>query len=349
MLGLCFESVEKVALRTLPDPVIEQPTDAVVQVQLAGLCGSDLHPFFGREVGIEPGTVMGHEFVGVVTAVGSEVRAIKPGDRVFAPFTTNCGTCFFCQAGLTSRCAVGELFGWRQNKRGLHGGQAQAVRVPLADGTLMRIPAGMSDETAILLGDNLSTGYYAAEMVGIQPDGVYAVVGCGTVGLLAITAALRLGATKVFAIDPNESRLELAGRLGAICCDGEAAATAAILGATAGRGADGVMELVGLPAAQELAYRLIRPGGVMSVIGCHCAPHFAFSPADAYDKNLTYRTGRCPARHYMSQLAPALISDPIDLSWCITHRFDISDAAAAYDTFAYRKDGCAKAVLTFDV
>ncbi len=213
MLGLCFESVEKVALRTLPDSVIEQPTDAVVQVQLAGLCGSDLHPFFGREVGIEPGTVMGHEFVGVVTAVGSEVRTIKTGDRVFAPFTTNCGTCFFCQAGLTSRCQAGELFGWRQNNRGLHGGQAQFVRVPLADGTLMRIPAGMSDDTAILLGDNLSTGYYAAEMVGIQPDGVYAVVGCGTVGLLAITAALRLGANKVFAIDPNESRLALAGRL----------------------------------------------------------------------------------------------------------------------------------------
>ena len=106
-----------------------------------------------------------------------------------------------------------------------------------------------------------------------------------------------------------------------------------------------MMELVGLPSAQKAAYALIRPGGTMSVIGCHCTPNFAFSPADAYDKNLTYRTGRCPARHYMSKLLPQLLADPLDLSWCITHRYSINDAEQAYETFANRKNGCVKAIL----
>jgi threonine dehydrogenase-like Zn-dependent dehydrogenase len=210
----------------------------------------------------------------------------------------------------------------------------------------MRIPAGLSDETAILLGDNLSTGYFAAEMAGIGADGVYAVVGCGTVGLLAIDAANRIGATKIIAIDPVESRVNLAEKLGATGFTSSDEAVRAIAAATAGRGADAVVELVGLPAAQELAFRLIRPGGTMSVIGCHCSPQFAFSPTNAYDKNLTYRTGRCPARHYMDRLAHNLVTDPIDLSWCITHRFSIDEAVNAYETFAYRKNGCIKAVLS---
>ena len=165
------------------------------------------------------------------------------------------------------------------------------MRVPLADATLMKIPSGISDELALLLGDNLSTGYFAAEMAGIRSDGVYVVVGCGTVGLLSIVAALRLGAKSVMAIDPNESRLEFARSLGAMTFLDGAAAITAVADQTDGRGADGVMELVGLPEAQRLAYQLVRPGGTMSVIGCHCTPNFAFAPSDAYNKNLTYRTG----------------------------------------------------------
>ncbi len=210
----------------------------------------------------------------------------------------------------------------------------------------MRIPPGLPDETALLLGDNLSTGYFAAELVNVHAAGTYAVIGCGTVGLLTIAAALRRGAGTVIAIDPNESRGEVAGRLGAMAFSDADAAAQALGDLTAGRGADGVLELVGLPDAQQLAYSLIRPGGTMSVIGCHCTPHFSFSPADAYNKNLTYRTGRCPARYYMSRLVDELVTDPIDFSWCITHRFAITDAEAAYDTFAYGKDGCVKAVLT---
>jgi threonine dehydrogenase-like Zn-dependent dehydrogenase len=166
------------------------------------------------------------------------------------------------------------------------------------------------------------------------------------VGLLAIAAARRLGAGKIVAVDPALSRLRLATTLGAEGFPSANEAVAAVLDETGGRGADAVMELVGLPEAAKLAFRLIRPGGTMSVIGCHCSPNFAFSPANAYDKNLTYRTGRCPARHYMDRLAAELASEPIDLKWCITDRFDLQDAARAYDTFAYRKQGCVKAVLS---
>lgn len=347
MKAVCFEQVQRVAARELPDPVIEQAGDAIVRVELAGLCGSDLHPFFGREVGIDPGTVMGHEFVGEVLAVGEDVSGVDVGDRVCAPFTTNCGRCYYCRIGLTSRCSAGQLFGWRSDGVGLQGGQATHVRVPLADGTLLKIPSGVSDELALLLGDNLSTGYFAADMAGIDPAGVYVVVGCGTVGLLAILAAVRRGATKIVAIDPNAARLELARSLGATAFADEQQAINAVRDMTEGRGADGVMELVGLPAAQQLAYQLVRPGGTMSVIGCHCTPHFAFAPADAYDKNLTYRTGRCPARAYMGELAQELAEDPLDLSWCFTHRFTIDQASEAYDLFANRKDGVVKAVFEF--
>lgn len=347
MRGICFEDVERVGVRNVADPRIEDPRDAVVRVKLAGLCGSDLHPFFGREVGLEPGTVMGHEFVGHVQQVGGAVRRLSVGDRVCAPFTTNCGECFYCQRGLTSRCVQGSLFGWRQNGKGLHGGQAEYVRVPLADATLMKLTDAISDEVALLIGDNLATGSYCADMLQIEPDGVYAVVGCGTVGLLAILSAFAMGARSIVAVDPNAERREIARQHGAIAVADDAAALEAVRQATDGRGADGVMELVGLPAAQRLAFDLLRPGGMLAVIGCHCTPGFAFSPTEAYDKNVTYRTGRCPARHYMPLLAAQLQTQPIDLGWCISHRFTIEDARDAYATFAYRRAGCVKAVIDF--
>ncbi|QEG41188.1 alcohol dehydrogenase catalytic domain-containing protein [Roseimaritima ulvae] len=347
MRGVCFQSVEHIAPQDLPDAVIEAPTDAIVQVDMAGLCGSDMHPFFGREIGLDVGTVMGHEFVGRVVETGSQVRSVSVGDRVCAPFTTSCGQCEFCRRGLTARCVDGQLFGWRQDGEGLHGGQAQWVRVPLAEGTLVPVPDGIADETALLVGDNFSTGMYCADLAEVQPGRVYAVVGCGTVGLLAIMAALLRGATQVFAYDPVGTRRQRAQAVGASVCDSLEAFEAAVRQASEGRGADGVMELVGKPDAQRLAYDIISPGGILATIGCHCTPNFSFSPAELYDKNLTYRSGRCPARAYMPRLMQRLQTEPIDLSWCVTHRFPLSDAITAYDTFAYQKDDCVKAVLVF--
>lgn len=350
MRAICFQAIESVRVNSLEDPAIELASDAIVQVEMAGLCGSDLHPFFGREAGLDPGTVMGHEFVGRVIGVGEAVEHIRVGDRVCSPFTTCCGECFYCLRGLSSRCPAGQLFGWRTKGIGLHGGQAERVRVPLADGTLVKIDDQFDSVTALLLGDNLSTAYFGASMAiekATVADSVYAVVGCGTVGLLAIQAAVGMGVANLIAVDPNCARLGLASQLGATVFDNDADAIAEIRTMTAGRGADGVMEFVGLPDAQRLAYELVRPGGKISAIGCNCTPHFAFSPAQAYDKNLTFSTGRCPARSYMQWLPQVLASEPLDCSWCVTHRFDIEDAVAAYETFAYGKDECIKAVIEF--
>ena len=346
MRGICFHGIEDVRLNSLVEPVISDPTDAIVRVSTAGVCGSDFHPYFGREVGIDVGTAMGHEFVGEVVETGRSV-SMRKGTRVCAPFTTNCGKCFFCERGLTSRCESGQLFGWRANGEGLHGGQAEFVRVPLADATLVEVPRDVGDEIALLVGDNLSTGRFCAELAGVGPDRVCAVVGCGTVGLLAAVSARQMGTTEIVAIDPVESRRETARMLGFMTCHPDGAGKA-MRELNASRGADCVMELVGLPDAQRLAYNLVRPGGTMAVIGCHCTPGFSFSPSDAYEKNLTYRTGRCPARHLMPRVFDELANSPLDLSWCVTHRFPPAEGPRAYDVMANQKDGCIKAVIDFD-
>ena len=202
--------------------------------------------------------------------------------------------------------------------------------------------------SALLLGDNFSTGYYCAEMAGVKPGGCYAVVGCGTVGLLCIMVAKSMGAEKIFALDLVAERRQQAESLGAIGLDaGDAQAVDLIRQQTAGHGVDAVMELVGVPAAQTLAYQLLRPGGTMSVIGCHCTPNFSFSPVDAYDKNLTYRTGRCPARHYMDLLTDRVTSGEFEIDSFVSNRFSPDDCVEAYDVFSNRKDGCLKAVFEF--
>lgn len=347
MKGACFQEIQQVRVSELDAPEVQSSGDAIVKVSLAGLCGSDLHAFFGREAGLDPGTVMGHEFVGTIVDVGKDVSNFENGDRVYVPFSTNCGQCFYCKQGLTSRCPKGELFGWMQDGNGLHGGQSELVRVPLAEGSLMKVPEGVSDVAALLLGDNFSTGYYCAELAEVKPGGVYAVVGCGTVGQLCIMSALQMGAKKVFAFDLVSERRNQAEALGAIPLEPSDESIQSVLQATCGRGVDGVMELVGLPPAQQLAYRLMRPGGVMSVIGCHCTPNFAFSPVDAYDKNLTYRTGRCPARFYMDKLTQRVADGEFNLEPFVTHRFGIDECELAYEVFSGQKDGCTKAVFEF--
>ena len=215
MKALTFHRVEDIRYDTVPDPGREEPDDVLVRVEWAGLCGSDLHPYFGREKGLDPGTVVGHEMVGEVVETGHEVSRFRKGQRVVSPFTTSCGRCFYCRRGLTARCERGQLFGWVEQGRGLNGGQAELVRVPLADSTLLAVPEGVAPELALLAGDVLATGFFCASMGDIEPGATVAVVGCGPVGLMAVIGAREHGAQRIFALDRVQERLDLARYYGA--------------------------------------------------------------------------------------------------------------------------------------
>lgn len=343
---MTFNGKETIEYETIPDPYVMAPTDAIVEVDLTALCGSDLHIYHERETGIDIGTVMGHEFVGTVADIGSDVRNFRRGDRVMSPFTTSCGECFFCRRGLTCRCIHGQLFGWVANGIGLHGAQAEYVRVPLADPTLLAIPGGISREKALLIGDVFPTGYYSADMAGIGLGDTCVVIGCGAVGLMAVLSARHLGAEMVYAIDSVERRLELAGRFGAIPLNfRKLDPVAAVIDETNGRGADAVLEAVGSAEAGRTAYELVRPGGTIAVVGVHTEDRLPFTPAEAYDKNLTYRVGRCPARHYMELLIPVLQDKQYDIASIISHRLPLEEGPAAYEMLDKKEDNCTKVVL----
>ena len=356
MRGLVFAGIEKIEFQTgLVEPKIEKPTDVIVAVRRAGICGSDLHQFFGRER-IAPGTIPGHEFVGEVVAVGGEVRNFRTGDQVFSPFTTSCGRCFFCQDGLSARCDSWQFFGYQppegveDDGRGIQGAQSELIRVPLADTTLVKLPSTLSIEEGMLLGDNFTTGFFCADQGNIQPDGVTVVLGCGAVGLSAIVAARHLGAETIVAVDGVPSRRHRAEALGAIVASpDDAPDLVQQLVASNGRGgADSILEAVGSPPAQQLAYQLVRSGGVISAVGMHTAPHFAFSPEDAYNRNLTYRAGRCPVRSYLDRLLPEIESGvlQVPVTQIITHgRFPLCDGPEAYRMFSQREDDCVKILL----
>ena len=346
MKALTFQGKENIVFEHVADPSVLAASDAIVRVEMAGLCGSDLHVYHCRETGLDNGTVMGHEFVGEIVDMGRDIKRFKRGDRVFSPFTTSCGVCFYCQIGLTCRCEKGSFYGWVEKGAGLHGGQAEYVRVPLADTTLLPLSMDLTIEQGLLLGDIFSTGYYCADMANIQPKGTYVVIGCGPVGLMAVVGAKNLGATQLFAVDTIPERLEKAKAFGAIPLNPLSIdVIEKIKSVTNGRGADAVLEVVGNPSASRLAMDLVRPGGTISTVGVHTTAHFSFSPVDAYNKNLTYKVGRCPARFYAEKLIREEVVHQYDIASIISHRFPLADGATAYRIFDKKEDNCLKSVL----
>ncbi|MCB9884895.1 MAG: alcohol dehydrogenase catalytic domain-containing protein [Planctomycetes bacterium] len=349
MHAVTFRSPFEVACVEVTDPVLEAPTDAIVRVELAAICGSDLHVYRGVEAGLDPGTVLGHEFLGTITAVGAAVQRHRRGDRVVSPFSSCCGACWFCQRGLTSRCQDSQLFGWVQDGRGLQGGQAELVRVPHADASLVAVPADVGLEPALLAGDVLATGFHAAAQGEVGAGDVVVVIGLGPIGLCALLGSKERGAGAVFGVDSVPERLELAARFGGVPLDHSAQdVDAAVRAATGGRGADVVIEAVGHADATALAWRLARNGGTLSVPGVHNEPAFALRPGQLYDKNLTYRTGRAPVRALMPELLARLRRGDLDLAALISHRLPLADAAHGYSLFERKLDRCTKVLLVPD-
>jgi threonine dehydrogenase-like Zn-dependent dehydrogenase len=343
MHGLTFEGPGSITYHShLPDPTIEEPTDVIIRVDRTGLCGSDLHPYEGRERA-RPGVVPGHEAIGTVTGVGANVAGFSVGDRVIVPFTTSCGACKPCLIGLSARCENGDLFGWGDPDDlpapAVHGGQASMLRVPLAEGTLVPIPDRVSDAQAVLLTDNLPTGWYAAERSDPIVGEAAFVVGLGSVGLSAVAALRALGADPVFAFDPVEDRLVRAEMLGA---------SPLTSGAGLGTGVVSVVEAAGTSAAQEYAFESVRPGGTLSVIAVQTSPDFPFTPVNAYDANITVRFGRAPVRSVLNRILPMIDSEALQIpdESIVTHPDEaLEDGPNLYRAFAGREPGMVKALF----
>ena len=356
MRALTLQGPGKIELRSdLPEPRLRDERDAIVAVRRAGLCGSDLHPYHGRE-SLKPGTIPGHEFTGEVVEIGAAVRGFRTGDQVFGAFSTSCGECRPCRDGISARCEQGQLFGYcpvdgdPEDARWLQGAQAEFVRVPLADGTLLPLPDDMSDAQALLLGDNFTTGFHCASQAGLRADGVSVVLGCGAVGLSAVVAARFLGAETIVAVDPIEKRRIRAQQLGAVPATPESAREIVqeLASGRGGRGADSVLEAVGGSAAQRLGFELLAPGGTLSAVGVHVEQHFAFSPGAAYDLNMSYRAGRCPVRSILDVVLPLVEEGRLEVpaeELVDSEALPLSEGAAAYRRFADRSGDGRKLLL----
>ncbi|MFN8622740.1 MAG: alcohol dehydrogenase catalytic domain-containing protein [Chloroflexota bacterium] len=326
---------ENLQLIDAPDPAIAAPTDAIVRVTTTALCGADLFPYHGYVPGFLPGTILGHEFVGVVEAVGSGVSAVKVGDRVVSNSTISCGQCTACRAGRSSQCPDRALFGYSGVYQQLHGGQAELVRIPVADRALKVIPAGVTDEQAVFVADMLPTGYSGFRRADLTSGDVAVVVGCGTVGLMAILFATRVART-VIAVDGIPERRALAERLGAVAVAPDAAA-AVIAEATDGLGADGVIEAAGSPGALTAAIGFARGQGTISVIGAHFEPDFPLNMGLMFEKELTLRVTWGHGFNDRDRILAMLASGAIDPTPTITHRFALADAPEAYRVFDGRQ------------
>src|SRR5947208_322896 len=318
-----------------PDPAVAAPTDAVVRVVFGCVCGSVLWYYRGESPhALGP---IGHEFIGVVEQVGSDVVGIAKGDLVVAPFTYSDGTCAHCRAGWTSNCVAGGSFG----NHGIDGGQGQAVRVPFADATLVRVPgSGHSDATLrslLTLSDVMCTGHHAAVSGGVRPGTIVAVVGDGAVGLCALIAACRLGAARVIALSRNPSRQEMARSFGAtdIVAERGDAAVQAVLELTGGIGVDGALECVGTGEAMATAFAIARPGSVVGAIG---APHGVEVPIETVIfRNVGLRGGVAPVRRYIPELLDDVLEGRINPGRACDFATDLHGIVEAYTAVNQRR------------
>ncbi len=342
MKAVVLAGVGDLRLETVPDPELVEAGDALVRVTRTGLCGADLFPFHGHTPGFEDGTILGHEFVGVVEAVGPAVSGLERGDRVVSTSTISCGECAHCRAGRPSQCLSRALFGYSGVYQRLDGGQAELVRVPFAERSLFVVPAAVSDDAAVFVADMLPTGYNAVKRADLEQGDVAAVLGCGTVGLMAILFARRV-ARRVIAVDGIESRRALAASFGAEAVAPEDA-QAAVEDATEGLGADGVIEAAGAPAALTAAMSMVRGLGTVSVVGAHFEPDFPLNNGLMFEREMTLRVTWGHPFNDRARILAMMAEGTIDPLPAVTHRFPLAEAQEAYRVFDDRQ--AVKVLLT---
>lgn len=318
-----------VRVENVPDPKIQNPTDAIVRVVRSCICGSDLHPYHNLPASGE-GAPMGHEFLGVVEELGSEVSGLNRGDLVVAPFAFADNTCVFCREGLHTSCLDGGFFGPASGC----GGQAEAVRVPQAQGTLVRLPVGEDSEllpSLLTLSDVYGTGYHAAKTARVSPRTTVTVIGDGAVGLLAVLSARQLGAERIVLMGRHKDRTDLGVEFGAtdVVAERGEEGIERVRELTGGEGTHAVLECVGHLSAYEMAVGAVRPGGVISRVG---VPQYEEAPAGRtlFGPNLTLTGGPAPVRAYIGELLPDVLEGSVQPGRVFDRTIGLDDVPDGY-------------------
>lgn len=343
MRAVTFQAPGEVRVDEVAEPELLAADDAIVRVDASGICGSDLHIYHGR-VRIEPGFVIGHEFVGEVIAAGDEVTRVAVGDRVLGTYATACGKCFFCRREEFHKCDESRVFGHGATLGSLQGAQAEQVLVPHANLALRRVPEGLSDEVALFAGDVMGTAFHAIASRPLAEGETAAILGLGPVGLCAVQAAKAAGASEVVAIDTVEDRLRMAGSFGATPIHlTEQDPRAEVKQLTEGRGVDLSVEAVGHPEALDLALRLARKAGTVSVTGVYaerCEVHMGV----LWIKALTLTSGHANVIKHLDRVLELLSSGKLDPAPLVTHHMKLDEAPEAYRVYDNRE--ALKIVLT---
>ncbi|GAA4265852.1 zinc-dependent alcohol dehydrogenase [Frondihabitans peucedani] len=377
MKAMTYRGPYRIRVEEKDIPRIEHPGDAIVRVTLAAICGSDLHLYHGLMPDTRVGMTFGHEFIGVVQEVGPDVRNLKVGDRVMVPFNIYCGTCWFCARGLYSNChnvnpnatAVGGIYGYSHTCGGYDGGQAEFVRVPLADVGPQVIPDDIDETDALLMTDALSTGYFGAQLGDIVAGDTVVVLGAGPVGLFAAKSAWLMGAGRVIVIDQLEYRLAKAREFAHAETLNFAEYDDIVVELkkqTDYLGADVVIDAVGAeadgnliqqvtatklkmqggsPVALNWAIDGVRKGGTVSVLGAYGPIFSAVKFGDAMNKGLTLRMNQAPVKRQWPRLFEHIRAGYLKPSDIVTHRIPLDDIAEGYHLFSAKLDGCIKAVV----
>jgi len=325
-----------VRIEAVPDPQLVDPTDAIVRVTQACICGSDLWPYAAMERS-EDGQSMGHEAIGVVETVGTDVRTIKAGDLVIMPFAFSDGTCAFCHEGLHTACEHVGFFG----NNGFNGAQAEALRVPYSDGTLFALPVGRDDAlmpSLLTLSDVMGTGHHAAVVAGVGPGKSAAVVGNGAVGLCGVIAAKRLGAEQIIIMGRHEDRIALAKEFGAtdVVTERGDEAVEHVRQLTGGVGVHSVLECVGLDESTTTSIQIARPGGAVGRVG---VPQSETIPASqpAFFGNVIVGGGPAPVRAYIEELLPDILEGKIEPGKVFDRRIGLDEVPEGYEAMADRE------------
>lgn len=389
MKALTWQGTRNVTVEEVPDPVIQEPTDAVVRITSSAICGSDLHLYELLGPFIDRGDILGHEPMGVVVEVGSGVTTLKPGDRVVIPFNISCGTCFMCTHGLQSQCETTQvreygsgaaLFGYTKLYGQVPGGQAEYLRVPLADYNHVLVGQDLPDERYLFLSDILPTAWQGVEYAQVPEGGTLAVMGLGPVGQFVARIGRHRG-YRVLAVEPVAERRAMAERHGIETFDLTDTVVDELRDLTEGRGADGVVDAVGLEAhgnsgveflqkavgllpdaaarqvlekagvdrlaAVYASIDAVRRGGTVSLSGVYAGDADVLPMKTMFDKQISLRMGQCNVKRWVDDLLPLVedAADPLGVMDLTTHHAPLDEAPELYSTFQKKEDGCIKVVL----